>query len=184
MEVMSPLFWGFAGWHFIHAVALGYPHEPSEEIKKAYSIFFSMIPYVLPCPFCGKHFSENMSKNPIRLDNKMELFKWTVEMHNFVNESKGRKQLTVEEAFEEFKKNGEGFKDRSILMNGVTAESLAINDPKVSDFVRKGIEEGIQKFSDLKSSNGSSRFDKILRIVVVGLVCYIIYDKCRPSKSL
>jgi hypothetical protein len=171
---MSPLFWGFAGWFFIHAIALGYPNDPTDDHKRVYSAFFGLIPSILPCPICGKHFSENMAKNPIRLGSKMELFAWTVEMHNFVNESKGRKKLTVEEAYEEFRKNGEAFKDKSLFKHGISLESLVINDPKVDDVVRQGIEQGIQQYIS-KYGPASNTNNNIMKITIIALISYIIY---------
>ena len=39
------------------------------------------------------------------MDDAKELFNWTVDMHNFVNEMNGKKQITYQEAHDEiFKK--------------------------------------------------------------------------------
>lgn len=178
---MSPLFWGFAGWFFIHAIALGYPNDPTDTDKEMFTLFFTIIPTVLPCPICGKHFKDNMDKNPIRLTNKRELFAWTVEMHNFVNESKGRRKLTVEEAFEEFKKNGEAFKNNSIIRNGVTLDSIGIQDEQVQKIVNDAIEKGVIENINSKSVKFSKN-EKIYKMIIIGLVGYIVYTQFIKKK--
>jgi hypothetical protein len=104
---MNPLYWGAAGWHFLHAIALSYPDNPTDKDKDDYRTFFDSLVPVLPCPACSNHYRGNMLKYPIRLNNRLELFRWTVDMHNEVNVSKGKKVYTYEEAYEEFRKNGE-----------------------------------------------------------------------------
>lgn len=172
---MSPLFWGMPGWFFIHAVALGYPTNPTETDKQMYASFFQILATVLPCSICGKHFYENMTKNPIRLDNKMELFAWTVEMHNFVNESKGRRKLTTEEAYEEFKKNGEAFKNKSIFDNGITADSVAINDPQVKQIMADAISRGVNEHLKKKGGKPVNKNSDLYKIIIAGLIGYIVY---------
>ena len=101
----SPLVWGREAWHFIHYVALNYPDVPTDETKRKYKFFFELLPYVLPCPFCGNHFLENLEKLPIRLGSKKELFEWTIDMHNEVNKSNEKDVLTYEQALVELNKN-------------------------------------------------------------------------------
>lgn len=102
---ISPEFWGKHGWHFIHSIALAYPDEPTEEQKSNYMAFFKTLGDVLPCPICGYHFKENMAKMPPKLDNKTDLFYWTVDMHNEVNKENDKKVLNYQEALDEVLKN-------------------------------------------------------------------------------
>jgi len=98
---LSPKVWGKDGWRFILYVALAY--DPSK--KEEYLKFFQNLPEILPCPACGIHFKQNLEKHPPKMGNAKELFNWTVDMHNFVNEMNGKKQITYEEAHDElFKK--------------------------------------------------------------------------------
>ena len=81
----SPLQWGRQGWHFIHAVALGYSNTPTEEEKKAASDFINSLTIILPCIHCATNFKEKIEKYPPRLDNSKDFFEWTVDIHNEVN---------------------------------------------------------------------------------------------------
>ena len=98
---MNPDIWGKHMWASIHFVALGYPDTPNENDKKNYHTFYSNLQNILPCKKCREHLKENLRKNPLYskfLDNKDELFKWTVELHNIVNKDLNKKEITLETA--------------------------------------------------------------------------------------
>lgn len=101
----NPEIWGRQGWHYIHIVALNYPEQPTEADKSDYYNFFKYLQRTIPCPYCALHFSENMKKFPIRLQNRDSLFKWTVDLHNEVNKMNNKRVLSYEEALEEIDKN-------------------------------------------------------------------------------
>jgi FAD-linked sulfhydryl oxidase len=113
----SPSLWGREGWHLIHYITLNYPQNPTDQDKKLYQQFFEFLPQVLPCPFCGNHFIENMAKNPIRLENTRSLFEWGVDMHNAVNESNGMRLLSYEEALEQINLNSSRGRFDSEILN-------------------------------------------------------------------
>jgi hypothetical protein len=102
---LSPSLWGRQAWHFIHVVALSYPNSPTDAEKENYLAFFKSLRHTLPCPMCAKHFEENMEKLPIRLENTKDLFQWTVDVHNEVNKSNGKRLLTYEEALKDINRN-------------------------------------------------------------------------------
>ncbi len=106
---LSPDLWGTQAWHFIHYVALSYPANPTMTDRANYLKFFESLGDVLPCQYCAKHFKEKMRKHPIKLNNKIELFEWTVDMHNIVNRENGKKEFTYKEAMSEI--NKKQFKD-------------------------------------------------------------------------
>lgn len=103
---MNPIYWGPAGWHFMHTVTMTYPEVPSDQDKERYRIFFESIASVLPCPACRRHYLENLKKLPIRLDSRADLFKWLIDIHNEVNKKNKKPVLSYDEAFEAIKKNG------------------------------------------------------------------------------
>ena len=102
---LSPNIWGSQTWHSIHAIAMSYPENPTDEQKKQYEDFFKTLPDVLPCAICGEHLRENYKKLPIQLGSPKELFNWTVALHNLVNEQTGKPTLTNEDAYTQFSKN-------------------------------------------------------------------------------
>jgi FAD-linked sulfhydryl oxidase len=118
---ISPLMWGKQGWHFIHYVALNYPDKPTEEDKKVYLDFLNNLENILPCPICGHHFKENMENHPPKMNSKMEFFNWTVDMHNFVNESNGKKKVSYEKALDELTKNPNYIRNGLALSIGLLA---------------------------------------------------------------
>jgi hypothetical protein len=94
----NPKIWGPEAWHFIHFVALNYPINPTEDDKRRYNNFFHSLQYTLPCEGCAYNFGEKLKKHPPKLESRKSLFEWTVDIHNEVNESNGKKKLTYEEA--------------------------------------------------------------------------------------
>jgi hypothetical protein len=103
----SPLQWGRQGWHFIHAVALGYSNTPTEEEKKAASDFINSLTIILPCIHCATNFKEKIEKYPPRLDNSKDFFEWTVDIHNEVNKENGKDVLSYNQALIEFENNAQ-----------------------------------------------------------------------------
>ncbi len=95
-----PAVWGPIFWMTIHIVALGYSENPSYSEKKAAKEFFESLQHLLPCPTCREHYIENLKERPITpfLDNRRDLFKWTVELHNAVNKKLGKPEVTEQEA--------------------------------------------------------------------------------------
>ena len=95
-----PEVWGPHGWQFIHYVALGYPEQPTEKDKVAYKTFFESLQNVLPCQSCATHYRENLRKLPIstHLKDRESIMRWTIDIHNEVNISKGRPVVSYDTA--------------------------------------------------------------------------------------
>ena len=102
---LSPLVWGREAWHFIHLVALTYPVQPTEDDKKEYLKFYQSLGSVLPCEICAAHYAQKIKDNPPNLGSQMDLFHWTVDIHNSVNREGGKKIYTYDQAFNEINKN-------------------------------------------------------------------------------
>lgn len=103
---MHPRVWGRDMWRSIHYVALGYPaRDPAPDTRQSYSTFFAVLGNVLPCAKCSLHYNNHITSNPLEpsLVGRAELFRWTVDLHNAVNMSLGRKQWTLEHAYEVYR---------------------------------------------------------------------------------
>lgn len=100
---MRPEVWGKALWQTMHAVALGYPSEPTEYQKLAYRSFYAGLGEVIPCESCSASYRRMMHKRGglVSLDEALEgtkvcknstspLFDWTVTVHNAVSEELGK----------------------------------------------------------------------------------------------
>lgn len=75
---MDTRYWGPSGWRLLHLISFSTHVSVKQSIP-----FFWMIPYILPCKYCRKSFSENMMKEPI--DTADSPAKWLWSMHNKVN---------------------------------------------------------------------------------------------------
>jgi hypothetical protein len=62
--------------------------------------FFESLAIIIPCPKCREHYTKHLQIMPItpHLDRRQDLFKWTVLLHNEVNESIGKPRVTDAEA--------------------------------------------------------------------------------------
>ena len=95
---MKVLPWGPHTWKALHYVALGYPDNPGPQDVENYRTFFGVLGYTLPCKMCTGHYYEHLKNLPIDLTSREALFAWTVNLHNTVNRSLGKRELTVDEA--------------------------------------------------------------------------------------
>jgi hypothetical protein len=75
---MDTRYWGPSGWRLLHLISFS-----TTANKKNLNAFFWTIPYILPCKYCRKSFSENIEKDPI--DYASSPAKWLWRMHNKVN---------------------------------------------------------------------------------------------------
>ena len=78
---MEPNIWGPSAWIFLHTVTLQYPEKPTDDDKKKYYVFFNSLKDILPCPNCKIHYSESITKKPIQLESRKELFEWLIDIH-------------------------------------------------------------------------------------------------------
>lgn len=103
-----PQTWGPFFWHTIHIVALGYPKEPSYAEKRSAKEFFESLAFLLPCAVCREHYAKHLQANPVSnfLDNRQDLFKWTVSIHNAVNQELKKPIWTEYEVMEYYKRLG------------------------------------------------------------------------------
>ncbi len=105
---MPPEVWGPFFWHTIHIVAMGYPEKPTYSQKKAAKEFFESLQYLLPCSECRTHYAQHLAVSPItpHLDRRQDLFKWTVELHNTVNQSLGKPRMLETDVIAHYKRLG------------------------------------------------------------------------------
>jgi hypothetical protein len=92
---LPPTVWGPLFWHTIHIVALGYSDQPTYAQKKAAKEFYESLAFLIPCPVCREHYETHLQKNPLtpHLDRRDDLFRWTVNVHNEVNQLLGKPRL-------------------------------------------------------------------------------------------
>lgn len=111
--------WGIHLWHSIHFVSLGFPKEPSNADKTNYKNFYENLPNVIPCQECSEHLKENLNKLPIDnyLDSPKKLFEWTVLLHNEVNKLLGKREWSIEKAYNYYNDPHFNFKNNNKCFN-------------------------------------------------------------------
>lgn len=92
LDWMPKAIWGPIKWSELHARALAYLPMAGEQA------WFDDFVRGLPCPKCRRHFEVFLEDNPPDLSSRPAFFAWTVQAHNYVNRSKKRPELTLEEA--------------------------------------------------------------------------------------
>src|SRR3989304_8818389 len=104
---MDPEVWGNYGWKFLHITTLTYPECPTNIDKKSMKKFFESIKGTLPCYKCRIHYQEHLQKYPLTddiLSSRKNLIYWLIDIHNSVNRSLGKRELSYEEAIKSIEK--------------------------------------------------------------------------------
>jgi len=97
---LEPNIWGPHYWFVLHTIALTYPHTPNEVMRKKYYDLVQNLPLFLPVEEIGNTFSQYLDKYPVTpyLESRTSFVKWMHFIHNKINVSLGKKELTMEEA--------------------------------------------------------------------------------------
>jgi len=136
---LPPTVWGPLFWHTIHITALGYSNEPTYSQKRAAKEFFEALAHLIPCPLCRSHYETHLQKYPIspHLDKRIDLFRWTVNLHNEVNKSLGKPTQTEMEVIYFYKRIGA--REKSPVINQDTLDEVDIRSMLKGGFVGAGL---------------------------------------------
>lgn len=98
---MNPSVWGPHFWFILHLVSFHYPDPPNTFDKESIKSFYHSVKEILPCAKCRKHYKTYLSQYPIEpnLDRRIDLIKWVIQIHNFVNVRLGKPVLADNEVF-------------------------------------------------------------------------------------
>jgi hypothetical protein len=82
--------------------------KPSHAVKKAAKEFYDSLKILIPCPICKEHYNTHIEKYPIspHLDNRNDLFRWTVLLHNEVNKILKKPPFTETQAIQYYTRLG------------------------------------------------------------------------------
>ncbi len=80
----------------MHLIAASYPVAPTSKDKEHFAAFFKSLEHVLPCVGCRQGYGIIITTEPTRLTSRVfasrqSLFKWTVDVHNRVNQKLKKK---------------------------------------------------------------------------------------------
>jgi hypothetical protein len=103
---MDPNVWGSKLWFVIHTMALNFPENPTYDDIRNYESFFNNLKFVIPCDKCKIHFAQRLQKKPVinHLKNPDSLFRYTIDIHNDVNKSLGKRIYLYDEVVEIYRK--------------------------------------------------------------------------------
>jgi len=101
---LNPKIWGPHYWFVLHTIALTYPLNPNETIRKKYYDLMINFHLFLPNPEIGNKFSELLNVYPVTpyLDSRKSFIKWMHFIHNKINISLGKKGLSFDESLKEY----------------------------------------------------------------------------------
>lgn len=96
MPSFSTSVWGPPMWLTLTVIALGYPANPTYTDKRAAKEFIESLVHLIPCSICRDHYRQHLQANPISpsLDSRKDFFQWVVKLHNIVNKTLGKPEMT------------------------------------------------------------------------------------------
>jgi len=96
----DPVIWGPPYWFVLHTMALTYPANPNDVVKKKYYDFLHNLPIFLPVSEIGNQFSGLLDKYPVTpyLDSQPSFVKWMHFIHNKINVQLGLKEQTMDQS--------------------------------------------------------------------------------------
>lgn len=80
--------WGPKTWYTLHTMTFNYNEDPTEEDKRNYKNFFTLLGEMLPCVYCRQSYKIYLKYLPIDeyLDSRMGICYWLFTLHNIVND--------------------------------------------------------------------------------------------------
>jgi len=95
---LSPDLWGASFWKTVHYIAAGFPSRPTPHDRDHFRAFIAQLPHVLPCDECKQHSVRLLAQLPPNVNSRDQLFDWSVEFHNRVNDRIGAPRISANEA--------------------------------------------------------------------------------------
>jgi hypothetical protein len=101
---LDPIIWGPHYWFFLMTIAVSYPKKANNVLKKKYYDFIMNMPLFIPDDKMGNKFSRLLDKYPVEpyLDTRESFIKWVHFIHNHVNKSLGKNQLSYVESMDAY----------------------------------------------------------------------------------
>jgi len=102
--IFDPTIWGPHYWFFLMTVAMSYPDTPNAVTKRKYYDFIMNLPIFIPNEDIGNSFGKLIDRYPVSpyLDNKESFVKWIHFIHNKVNVSIGKEEISYSQAFDAY----------------------------------------------------------------------------------
>lgn len=99
-ELNSTNKWKHDAWYKFHKRAVDYPYYPNNfDVKDVTHFYYKNFLSNVNCDTCRNDYLRLINQNPIRPGSKSELFMWTIDIHNAVNQKLGKPLVNYEDAF-------------------------------------------------------------------------------------
>jgi len=104
MKSYDPEVWGPHYWFFMMTLALSYPERANAVTKRKYYDFILNLPIFIPDAEIGNRFSGLLDKYPVSpyLDSRDSFIRWVHFIHNKVNHSLGKEEISLTEALDNY----------------------------------------------------------------------------------
>lgn len=111
----DPNVWGPCYWFFLMTVAMSYPNSPNSITKRKYYDLITNMPLFIPNVSIGNEFSKMLDKYPVSpyLDNRDSFIRWVNFIHNKVNYSIGKEEISLLKAIDDYK---EQYKPKPLII--------------------------------------------------------------------
>jgi hypothetical protein len=101
---LEPKIWGPHYWFVLFSIALSYPTHANNVVKKKYYDFIQNFPLFIPHREIGNDFMQLIDTYPVTpyLDNRDSFLRWVHFIHNRVNITLGKEEISLKKALEEY----------------------------------------------------------------------------------
>ena len=123
--------WGPHFWFTLDTIAITYPTNPNDTVKKKYYDFIQNLPLFIPDSKMGNDLSDYLDKFPVTpyLDSRMSFMKWVNFLHNKINMKLGKDIISFDDSitmyYENYKPKKELsyklFREKHKLLFGISA---------------------------------------------------------------
>lgn len=106
MKSYDPEVWGPHYWFFMMTLAVSYPENANAVTKRKYYDFVVNLPLFIPDAEIGNRFSGLLDKYPVSpyLHSRDSFIRWIHFIHNKVNHSLGKEEISLTEALDNYYK--------------------------------------------------------------------------------
>lgn len=96
----DPEIFGPSLWFILHNGVTNYPSNPTRFVQNGMKLLILNIPLLIPCLACREHFytSVRASNLDLAVSSRDELFKFFVNVHNYVSSRYGKPQMSLNDA--------------------------------------------------------------------------------------
>ena len=100
----DPTIFGPSLWFTLHNGAVNYPERPTEKTRSLMKMFITGLPAIVSCDTCREHLYAYILKSDLDevSSSRNSLFKFFVDLHNYVNLRTGKSSIDVDRAKETY----------------------------------------------------------------------------------